>query len=211
MDCCHVLLKQFFASSIFKENVSMKTFTFVSLLVTSNVVWCAEPILSNSGVQVDNTVVNTAAAATPPAVPPVPAARGPALDLALKAAQTAINSCLAIQQKVAVSVLDSGGVVRVLLASDGAVGRAVQSGTNKALTALAFKQASGQIGEKIKTDQHLASEVAANPNYNTRAGAILLETHGEIIGAIGVGGARGSEKDEACAIAGLKEIQRQLE
>jgi len=186
----------------------MKKIVFFSLFMLSNLVWCADGVIPVSAPgQLTNPGIYSSAVTTSP----TPAARGPALQLALKAAQTAVNSCLAIQQNVAVSVLDSDGVVRVLLASDGAVARAVQSGINKALTALAFKQASSSIGEKVKTDQHLAGQVAANPNYNTRAGGILLQVHGEIIGAIGVGGARGSEKDEACAIAGLKEIQDLLQ
>ena len=187
----------------------MKIVVFASMLITCNLTWSADVSVLDASTQVTNqSVATTATTAT---TPPAPAARGPSLDLALRAAQTAVNSCLAIQQKVAVSVLDSAGIVRVLLASDGAAARAVQSGTNKALTALAFKQSSGQIGEQIKTAPNLASQIAENQNYNTRAGAILLQTRGEIIGAIGVGGARGSEKDEACAIAGLKEIQSQLE
>jgi uncharacterized protein GlcG (DUF336 family) len=36
---------------------------------------------------------------------------------------------------------------------------------------------------------------------------VLPEVNGEIIGAIGVGGARGSENDEACALGGVKKIQ----
>ena len=41
-----------------------------------------------------------------------------------------------------------------------------------------------------------------------KASAVALAL---LVGAIGVGGARGSEKDEACAIAGLKEIEGQFD
>jgi len=149
-----------------------------------------------------------APAATQPA--PVPAARGPALDLAVEAALEAIKTCTAIEQKVAVSVVDSAGVLKVLLASDGAAPRGVQSGNNKAVTALAFKTATSQIAEQVKTDKELADKIAANPNYAARAGGVLIKVNDEIIGAIGVGGARGSEKDEACALAGLQKVQARL-
>jgi uncharacterized protein GlcG (DUF336 family) len=33
---------------------------------------------------------------------------------------------------------------------------------------------------------------------------------GTLIGAIGVGGARGSDKDEACAVAGLDKVRSRL-
>jgi uncharacterized protein GlcG (DUF336 family) len=43
-----------------------------------------------------------------------------------------------------------------------------------------------------------------------RAGGVLLKVKDQIVGAIGVGGARGSENDEACALDGLKAIQQRL-
>lgn len=153
-----------------------------------------------------------AAAQTPaPAQAPTPAARGPSLQLALEAAQAAIAACVAKEQKIGVTVIDSAGVSRVLLASDGASTRGVQSSTNKAVTALTFKIATSQLGDQIKTDHALADRVAANANYNSRAGGVLLKVDDEIIGAIGVGGARGSENDEACALEGLKKIQGRLQ
>lgn len=149
-----------------------------------------------------------AAPATAPA--PQPPARGPALALAVEAAQKALETCKALDQKISVSVLDSGSVLKVLLASDGAAPRGVQSSTNKAITALAFNAASSKVGELAKTDPVIAEKLAANPNFNSRAGAVLIKVGNEVIGAIGVGGAKGSEKDEACAIAGLEKIQNKL-
>jgi len=151
-------------------------------------------------------------AQTPPATqqPPVPPARGPSLDMALEAAQVAIETCTARDQKIGVTVVDSGGVQKVLLATDGASGRGVASSTNKALTALNFKTPTSQLGEQIKTDKALADAVAANSSFNTRAGGILIKVGDDIIGAIGVGGARGSEVDEACAVAGLMKVQSRL-
>jgi uncharacterized protein GlcG (DUF336 family) len=139
-----------------------------------------------------------------------PPARGPSLELALEAAQATIADCTARGQRIGVSVVDSAGVLKVVLASDGASSRGVQSGNNKAVTALTFKLPSSQVGEKIKTDTDLAAKVAANPAFNARAGGVLLQVGGEVIGAIGVGGARGSENDEACALAGVKKIQDRL-
>ena len=149
---------------------------------------------------------------TAPAVPPAPqpAARGPALDLSLEAAQNALETCTARQQKIAVTVIDSAGVLKVLLASDGASPRGVQSSTNKAVTALNFKSATSQLGEKAKADKELADKIAANPSFNSRAGGVLLKVGDEIIGAIGVGGARGSDVDELCAQAGIDKVLARL-
>jgi len=109
-----------------------------------------------------------------------------------------------------VSVLDSGSVLKVLLASDGASSRGVQSSQNKAITALAFGTSSSKVADVVKADSKLSEKLAANPNFNTRAGAVLIKVGDEVIGAIGVGGARGSEKDEACAVAGLNAIQSRV-
>jgi uncharacterized protein GlcG (DUF336 family) len=97
-----------------------------------------------------------------------------------------------------------------LLATDGASPRGVASSTNKALTALNFKTATSQLSEQIKTDKTLADAIAANTSFNSRAGGVLIKVGDEIIGAIGVGGARGSEVDEACALAGLEKVQSRL-
>jgi uncharacterized protein GlcG (DUF336 family) len=99
--------------------------------------------------------------------PPVPAAHGPTLESAVEAATAAIEACLDKDQKAGVSVVDSAGVVKVLLAADGASERGVLSSTNKAVT-------------------------------------VLLKNGDEIIGAIGVGGAK---IDEECALAGNDKIE----
>lgn len=153
---------------------------------------------------------SAAVAQTPPAPPPPPA-RGPAFELALEAARTALDDCSARGHKAAVSVVDSAGVLKVLLAADGAHSRGVNSSTNKAVTALTFGQPTSALGEQIKTNKELADRVAANPGYNARAGGVLLKVGATTIGAIGVGGARGSEIDEACALAGIAKVAARLQ
>ena len=150
------------------------------------------------------------ALAAAPVPAPAPAARGPSLKLALEAAQKALDPCKGLDQKVGVTVVDSAGILKVVLATDGASTRGVASSTNKALTSLAFTASTSELGDKIKSDAALAEKVAANPNYNTHAGGLLLKVGDDVIGAIGVGGAKGSEKDEACALAGLNKVKRRL-
>jgi uncharacterized protein GlcG (DUF336 family) len=142
--------------------------------------------------------------------PQAPAARGPSLKLALEAAQKALETCKGLDQKIGVTVVDSAGVLKVVLATDGASTRGVTSSTNKALTALAFTTATSELGEKIKTDTALAEKVTSNATYNTHAGGVLLKAGDNVIGAIGVGGAKGSEKDEVCAVSGLQKIKGRL-
>jgi uncharacterized protein GlcG (DUF336 family) len=136
--------------------------------------------------------------------PPVPAAHGPTLESAVEAATAAIEACLDKDQKAGVSVVDSAGVLKVLLAADGASERGVLSSTNKAVTALHFKAATSQLFKQKETDKVLAEKIAANSNYNARPGGVLLKNGDEIIGAIGVGGAK---IDEECALAGIDKIE----
>lgn len=148
-------------------------------------------------------------AQTAPQAPPPPA-RGPASALALEAAQTAIASCQHSGYNVAVTVVDSAGEVRLVLASDAAPQRAVDSSTGKALTVIAFKLPSATVAQQAASDPALAARIAADPKLRARAGALPLTVGSDLIGAIGVGGAPGGEKDEACAAAGLDKIRSRL-
>jgi len=140
--------------------------------------------------------------------PQVPAARGPALELAVEAARVAIETCAADGgQKIATSVVDSAGVLKVLLAADGASPRGLASSTNKAVTALNFKAPTSHVGEQAKTDKTLADKIASDTTLNARPGGVLIKVGDEIIGAIGVGGGK---TDEPCALAGLQKVQARL-
>jgi uncharacterized protein GlcG (DUF336 family) len=41
-------------------------------------------------------------------------------------------------------------------------------------------------------------------------GAVAFKVNGEIVGALGIGGAPGGDKDEACAAAGVAKVAEQL-
>jgi uncharacterized protein GlcG (DUF336 family) len=152
----------------------------------------------------------TAASAAPSANAPVrvPAARGPALDLAIEAARVALDTCAAAGgQKIGASVVDSAGVLKALLAYDGTSPRGVTSSTAKAVTALQFKAATTELTERIKIDKALGDQIAANTALNARPGGVLIKVGDEVIGAIGVGGGR---TDHDCAVAGVQKIQDRL-
>jgi uncharacterized protein GlcG (DUF336 family) len=136
--------------------------------------------------------------------PPQPAAHGPTLESAIEAATAAVEACADKDQHAGVSIVDSAGVLKVLLAADGTSERGVLSSTNKAITALHFKTATSELHKKQETDKAFAQQVAENPNFNARPGGVLLKVGEEIIGAIGVGGAK---IDEECALAGIGKIE----
>jgi uncharacterized protein GlcG (DUF336 family) len=148
--------------------------------------------------------------AAPTAPPRPPPARAPETALALEAAQTAISTCSANGYTVAVSIVDAAGVLKLFLDKDGASKGAIETSTKKATTALALKAKNSDVMEQMKTDKALAAKIEADPTLFVRAGGVPITVGSDFIGAIGVGGAPGGDKDEACAIAGIDKIKARL-
>lgn len=135
-----------------------------------------------------------------------PAAKGPSADVALEAAMVAVNICKTNGYAVAVSVADSAGVLKAMIAADGAHAMAVGSSQKKAVTAIAYNSNSADVEARAKADPAFAAKVAAQPTQFARAGAQLFVKDGVTLGAIGVGGAPGGEKDDVCARAAVKAV-----
>ncbi len=146
---------------------------------------------------------------------PAPA-RAPEMALALEGAQNAISTCAANGIKASASIVDSAGVLKVLLVADGASKGSVETSTKKAVTANALKLATADALEKMKTDQALAAKVNADTTLFVRPGGFPLMAGNDVIGAIGVSGASGlngvpgGERDAVCAKAGLDKIKARL-
>lgn len=152
------------------------------------------------------------AAPTPPTTlaPAASPAPGPSLALSLEAAQTAVRVCTANGHKVTVAVVDSAGVLKVLLSGDGASARSTLVAQRKTNTVLAYKQASAVTVEAAKTDAALAERLNTDPTLFARAGGQPLLSKGVLIGAIGVSGAPGGDKDDLCGLAGVAQIEARL-
>ncbi len=143
-------------------------------------------------------------------------ARGPDMALALEAAQTAISSCTANGTKVSAAIVDSAGVLRVLLSADGASAQSVEFGTKKAFTANTLKAATYDMQQKMKTDPALAAKLNADSSLRVTPGGLPLMAGNDVIGGIGVGGSptlngvAGGERDAMCAQAGVDKIKDRL-
>jgi uncharacterized protein GlcG (DUF336 family) len=143
--------------------------------------------------------------------PEAKAAKGPSASLALEGAQAAVAACAAQGYRVAATVLDSAGELKVVIVADEVPpGHAIPRSALKAQTALAYKMSSAAVQARTATDADFAAELEANPKFLAKAGGELLMSHGEIIGALGVSGAPGSDKDDACAAAGVAKISERL-
>jgi uncharacterized protein GlcG (DUF336 family) len=131
-------------------------------------------------------------------------------DTALDLAKTALSTCRANGYQVAVVVLDRFGQTLVLLRDRFAGLPAPETANDKAYTALSFHSSSGDFAKSIKSGQ-ISAGLAALPHIVTLTGGIVIEAGGTLLGAVGVSGAPGGDKDEECAKAGLDAIRDKLD
>lgn len=136
------------------------------------------------------------------------------LDLALEAATEAIRVCSKSGWPVSVSVVDAAGNVILQAKGDHSAVHTREASFRKAYTTVAYAPLFGfdklsQWVESLRTNP-LAPSYATLPNIFLLPGAVTVRASGEVIAAIGVGGAPGGDKDEICAAAGLAKISDRL-
>jgi uncharacterized protein GlcG (DUF336 family) len=131
-------------------------------------------------------------------------------EVALEAAQAALKQCRDNGFQVAVSVVDRFGQPQVLLRDRFAGLPAADTATAKAYTALSFRAATSELAKSIRSGQ-MDAGLARLPHIAMLAGGLTIETGGTLLGGIGVSGAPGGDKDEACARAGLDAIRDKLD
>lgn len=141
-------------------------------------------------------------------------APGLSLPLAVEAASAAVAACAAQGWFVSASVVDMSGRVKVQLKGDHSTVHTQTSSFRKAYTAVTMGpvfhfDALGDWVGRLK-DNPNAPALASLPDILLLAGAVAIHQNGEMVAALGVGGAPGGEKDEACAAAGLASIKDRL-
>ena len=138
-------------------------------------------------------------------------------ELTLKQANQLTEAALAMARQlnlppVAVAVLDSGGHLKVLQREDGVSFLRVQICQAKAWGALGLATDSRHIAERYEQDNLQqgfinALNAMSDGGLIPLAGGVLIhDESGQIKGAVGVAGAA-SDKDEACAVAGIEAIE----
>ena len=131
--------------------------------------------------------------------------------LAVKAAQTAVDSCKAQGVDTAAVVIDSQGIPIAMIAADDTPAMVERIIMGKAMGALKTGMPSGAAAEKAKTDTTFAAQYAADPLIGPfRQGGLPIKVGARIVGAIGTSGGQTSEQEEGCSQAGIAAIQAQL-
>ena len=128
------------------------------------------------------------------------------LTLANKAAAAAQEKCKQDGYRVSVAVVDRAGVLKVLMRGDGAGPHTTNSSSKKAYTAASLRRPTSELAELVAKTPPLQGLRDIDDKTLILGGGLPIEIGGEIVGAIGVGGAPGAHLDDACAQAGLDSI-----
>lgn len=128
------------------------------------------------------------------------------LSLASKATAEAVEKCKQDGYKVSAAVVDRAGVLRVLMRGDGAGPHTTDSSSKKAYTAASLRRSTSELADLITKNPALQTLRDMNDRILILGGGLPIEIGGEVVGAIGVGGAPGAHLDDACAQAGLESI-----
>jgi uncharacterized protein GlcG (DUF336 family) len=124
---------------------------------------------------------------------------------ALEAASAARAKCRADGFNVTITVLDGAGRTKVVLSDDGARPHTIEHSLRKAYTALTYRTSSGEYGKRA-----VASPLSVGPLHlpqiTTSPGGLPIRAGDAVVGAIGVSGSPGGEKDEVCAQVGIDRI-----
>lgn len=131
-------------------------------------------------------------------------------DAAFDLAHAALAQCRKDGFQVAVVVVDRFGQQLVMLRDRFAGTMAMTVANEKALTSLNFARSSGDLGKMIQAGE-LSRDYLALPNVVVLGGGLVVQSGGSTLGAVGVSGASGGDKDEACAKAGVTAIQDKLD
>jgi uncharacterized protein GlcG (DUF336 family) len=128
--------------------------------------------------------------------------------VALTIAQTAYEACARQGNHVSVTVVGLEGEVLVAIRGDGSAPHTFENSQRKAYTSRTFRAPSGEFAQRVKDNPttgavHLAGVIAAQ-------GALPIKLGDVVIGAVGVSGAPGGDKDEACAKAGVDKVADEL-
>ena len=128
--------------------------------------------------------------------------------IAITMAETAIATCKANGFAVSAHVIGRNGEVIVAMRGDDTGPHTFENSFRKAYTAKAFRRSSGDFADSIKSNP-TAGQLRLS-NIVPLRGALPITINGDTIGAIGVSGAPGGEKDEVCAKAGINKVADQL-
>lgn len=133
--------------------------------------------------------------------------RGISANAAVEAALAAQERCRADGYKVTVTVLNHHGRTAVVLADDGVNPHTIENSLRKAYTAFTTRTSTAEMG---KRPQIALAGFMLLENITPQEGGLPIFAGRDLVGAVGISGAPGGDKDGACAKAGIDKIARLL-
>jgi uncharacterized protein GlcG (DUF336 family) len=115
-----------------------------------------------------------------------------------------IEQCTKDGYKVSVVVVDNAGIVRGSLRGDGTSPHTIEFARKKAYTARTRNQTSLEF--MAQTEIPANAGLRQIPDVVAIGGGVPIKAGGVTIGAVGVSGAPGGEKDEVCGLAGIAKV-----
>src|SRR4051794_2726889 len=130
------------------------------------------------------------------------------LATALTIDATAAETCKGQGNRVSVAVVGRTGEIIVQLRGDDASPHTIENSQRKAFTARTYCTSSGEFAQRQKDNPPGAALWLTG--ISTAAGGLPIKVGEDVIGAVGVSGSPGGDKDEACAKTGLDKVADQL-
>ena len=129
-------------------------------------------------------------------------------NMAMTIAQTVIDTCKTNGFAVSVSIVGRSGELILQVRGDGTGPHTMENSFKKAFTARTFRIASGDMEKRLKDNPQMGAQYLTG--FTTGRGALPIKIGDDVVGAVGVSGAPGGEKDEACVQVGLDKVKDQL-
>lgn len=130
-------------------------------------------------------------------------------NAAHEAATTALETCRESGYTVTVTVLDRLGRTKVVLHDDNANPHTIENSLRKAYTSLTSRTPSGEYGKRVTANPSSVGVLSLD-KITTLEGGLPIFAGKDVVGAIGVSGAPGGDKDAACGQAGIDRIAKGL-
>jgi uncharacterized protein GlcG (DUF336 family) len=129
--------------------------------------------------------------------------------LAVEAAEAAIASCKGQGYNVTVTITDRVGTPNLLIVGDGSGALSREISRRKAYTSAQLRVSTADFAKRVAGGGF--NPAVFDTQLVTAVGGLPIKVGNDTIAAIGVSGAPGGDKDEACAEAGLAKIKDRLQ
>ena len=130
------------------------------------------------------------------------------LELAADIARAAVEACRADGWQVTAVVVDRSGMPQAMLRDLNASRFTIQIATEKANAVIL----SGVTSAEFRRNRDdIRQEMNHVDGILVLEGGVPIRAAGTLVGAVGVSGAPGGDKDEACALKALETVRERLE